>query len=207
MTKTSAAETLLATFAAQRQQTHRDSWSEYHNMLKALHNGEAVAPDEAREIITAVGKSETDLAKDIATYGQRVQWSQTIAAHTKVEAELKKLEKEIERDQKVIADLKSKLEPKLRNYELAFADFMGKNYLVLTAREQLMETSFDVPLNEDIARLEDEVQPLRDRCAWLQRVQEKAGDASNEPERRELLKAIAKLEAQIEKLREQKLEP
>lgn len=176
-------------------------------MLKALHNGAAVDPDEAREIITAVEKSETDLAQDLKTYGQRVQWAKTIADQPKVVAEVKNLEKEIERDQKEIAELKAKLEPKLRHYERVYAGFMGTNYKILTAREQLMETSFDAPLNEEIARLENEVQPLRDRAAWLQRWQEEKGDGSNEPERRELLKAIAKLEAQIEKLREQKLEP
>ncbi len=208
MPKASVSESLLKALESKRLQAHRNAWGRYRSMLRTLHDGGAVDPDEASDILAAVNKSDEDLAKDIATFGQRVLWAKKVAAGAEAKVEYAAVEKEIAQYEKELADLRAKLAPKFEHAHNRHSEILALSLQAQSAHTRLIETVLDGILIEDDERLRNELEPLRSRLGQLKHAQFAGkGYEGDEQEIKSLSRTIAKLEAQFQELQQRKLEP
>ena len=205
MKKPPATESLLQARKAKRREAHRTAWNRYRGLLATLHAGDHVDPDEADEILASVDKTDEDLAGDVEMFGERCVWAEKLAAAGEANAERAALEAEIRGYEGQIRDLKAAIVPKIEKAQERKNQVHTFLLQVETARKRLTETVLDSRLTDEENRIESELRPLKLQRSQLSESFGTSGSLS--PEYKKLTQRIDKLEADLDELRERKLEP
>jgi len=147
----------------QKSSVQQSVWSLYRQLLELFASGGEIDTDEADMILDRAGKNESDLQTDLETFQQRVGWSSAIAASTTAVSVMTAASAELQSLSQQIADLKTKLAPKIESAIERHRTAEHLANLGSIAVQQLRETVQDPTIIQRRAELQTEVQKIRER--------------------------------------------